>query len=187
MGGRSKKRASGPRQYRVYLAWGKSGGDLLDGMECLLRPRHAREDRFNLVDGEGATVTAVSRSVEFVLVDDSAFTERDIPAGSREVYLRIVRRRLFGRILVHAEPVGSPPRGCVLSGRTGRVVWGGADVVKDISPRPIPLRYWIKDEPYDFGSPSVRPTRSDRGRPTTSSASRHGQRQRARNRASETL
>jgi hypothetical protein len=96
------------------------------------------------VDNADVTLTAVSRSVEFVLTDEPGFTERDIPAGSREVYLKVVRRRLFGRTLVHAEPVGPPPRGCVVSGRTGRIVWGGADVVREISPRPIALRYWTK-------------------------------------------
>jgi hypothetical protein len=114
-------------------------------MECLLQARHVKEDHFKLADDGQVVVTAVSRRVEFVLVDDPDFTERDIPRGGQDVYLKTVRRRLFGRILVHVEPVGPPPKGCVLSGPTGRIVWGGADVVKNISPRPIPIRYWVKD------------------------------------------
>jgi hypothetical protein len=82
--------------------------------------------------------------MEFILVDDPEFDEDDIPRDSDEIFLKVVRRRLFGRDLIHAEPVGAPPKECVLSGRTGRVVWGGGDTVRDISPRPIPLRYWIK-------------------------------------------
>jgi hypothetical protein len=89
-------------------------------------------------------LTATSSSMEFILVDDPEFDEDDIPRDSDEIFLKVVRRRLFGRDLIHAEPVGAPPKGCVLSGRTGRVVWGGGDTVRDISPRPIPLRYWIK-------------------------------------------
>jgi hypothetical protein len=142
---KTKKHTSKPKQYRVYLAWGKSSDNLLDGMECLLQAVNVKEDRFDLVDNLEVCVTAVSRSVEFVLVDDPNFDEHDIPQGSREVYLKVVRRKLIGRILVHAEPVSPPPKGCVLSGRTGRIVWGGGDVVKDISPRPIPIRYWIRD------------------------------------------
>jgi len=146
---KTKAHKSKPKQYRVYLAWGKSGDNLLDGMECLLQPTQVKEDQFDLVDNEDVVVTAVSRSVEFVLVDDPNFTEHDIPKDSQEVYLKVVRRKLFGRIQVHAEPVGPPPKGCVLSGRTGRIVWGGGDVVKDISPRPIPIRYWIRDRSVD--------------------------------------
>lgn len=146
---RTKKKTSRPKQYRVYLAWGKSSGNLLDGIECLLQPTHVKEDQFDLVDNEDVVVTAISTSVEFVLVDDPNFTEHDIPTDSQEVYLKVVRRKLFGRIQVHAEPVGPPPRGCVLSGRTGRIVWGGGDVVKNISPLPIPIRYWIRDSSVD--------------------------------------
>jgi hypothetical protein len=145
MNTKAKNITAKPKQYRVYLAWGKSSDDLLDGMECLLQRTRIKEDGFDLVDNEEVLMTAVSRTVEFVLVDDPDFTEHDIPTESQEVYLRVVRRKLFGRILVHAEPVGPPPKGCVLSGRTGRIVWGGGDVVKDISPRPIPIRYWIRD------------------------------------------
>jgi hypothetical protein len=146
---KSKKQTPKPKQYRVYLAWGKSSDNLLDGMECLLQAGRIKEDRFELAEDEGVAVTAVSRSVDFILVDDPGFTERDIPVGSQEVYLKVVRRRLFGRDLVHAEPLGAPPEGCVLSGPTGRIVWGGADVVRNISPRPIPIRYWIKDTKPD--------------------------------------
>ena len=142
---KTKRPTARPKQYRVYLAWGKCSDNLLGGMEGLLQPRHLKEDQVDLVDDGQVVVTAISRSVEFILVDDPNFAKHDIPTGSRDVYLKVVRRKLFGRILVHAEPVGPPPKGCVLSGRTGRVVWGGGEVVRDISPRPIPIRYWTRD------------------------------------------
>ncbi|MGC9998740.1 MAG: hypothetical protein ABSE21_01445 [Bryobacteraceae bacterium] len=63
---KAKKITVKPKQYRVYLAWGKSSDDLLDGMECLLQPTHVKEDQFDLVNNEEVFVTAVSKSVEFV-------------------------------------------------------------------------------------------------------------------------
>jgi hypothetical protein len=113
-------------------------------MGYLIRPRHRDKLSVNLIDDEDMVLTVTSSSMEFMLVDDPEFGEDDIPRDSNEIFLKVVRRRLFGRDLIHAEPVGAPPKGCVLSGRTGRVVWGGVDTVREISPRPIPLRYWIK-------------------------------------------
>jgi hypothetical protein len=133
-----------PKQYRVYLAWEGTIDNPLEGMGYLIRPRHRDRLSVNLIDDEDMVLTATSSSMEFILVDDPEFDEDDIPRDSDEIFLKVVRRRLFGRDLIHAEPVGAPPNGCVLSGRTGRVVWGGGDTVRDISPRPIPLRYWIK-------------------------------------------
>lgn len=130
--------------YRVYLAWEATIDDPMKGMGCLIRPRHRKKLSVDLTDDEGLVMTVTSSSMEFMLVDDSGFGEADIPPDSDEIFLKLVRRRLFGREILHAEPVGTAPKGCVLSGRTGRVVWGGADTVRDISPRPIPLRYWIK-------------------------------------------
>jgi hypothetical protein len=127
-----------PRQFRVYLAHESSIDDPFRGMEYLLPQGPLREERFQF--GERI---AISRRAEFLLVDDPGATEVQAPAGSDEIYLKVVRRKLFGRVYVHAEPLGPPPRGCVLSGRTGRFVWGGVDTIH-ISPRPIPLRYWIK-------------------------------------------
>ena len=133
-----------PKQYRVYLAWEGTIHDPLEGMGYLIRPRHRDKLSVNLIDDEDMVLTVTSSSMEFMLVDDPEFGEDDIPRDSNEIFLKVVRRRLFGRDLIHAEPVGAPPKGCVLSGRTGRVVWGGVDTVREISPRPIPLRYWIK-------------------------------------------
>jgi len=132
------------KQYRVYLAWEGTIDNPLEGMGYLIRPRHRDKLSVNLIDDEDMVLTATSSSMEFILVDDPEFDEDDIPRDSDEIFLKVVRRRLFGRDLIHAEPVGAPPKECVLSGRTGRVVWGGGDTVRDISPRPIPLRYWIK-------------------------------------------
>jgi hypothetical protein len=132
------------KQYRVYLAWEGTIDNPLEGMGYLIRPRHRDRLSVNLIDDEDMVLTATGSSMEFILVDDPEFDEDDIPRDSDEIFLKVVRRRLFGRDLIHAEPVGAPPKECVLSGRTGRVVWGGGDTVRDISPRPIPLRYWIK-------------------------------------------
>ena len=132
------------KQYRVYLAWEGTIDNPLEGMGYLIRPRHRDKLSVNLIDDEDMVLTVTSSSMEFMLVDDPEFGEDDIPRDSNEIFLKVVRRRLFGRDLIHAEPVGAPPKGCVLSGRTGRGVWGGVDTVREISPRPIPLRYWIK-------------------------------------------
>jgi hypothetical protein len=132
------------KQYRVYLAWERTIDDPLKGMGYLIRPRHRAKQSVDLIDDEDLVLTVTSSSMQFILVDDPEFGQDDIPRDSDEIFLKVVRRRLFGRDLIHAEPVGAPPKGCVLSGRTGRVVWGGGDTVRDISPRPIPLRYWVK-------------------------------------------
>ena len=132
------------KRYRVYLAWEQTIKDPPKEMGYLIRPRHRAKRSVDLIDDEDMVLTATSSSMEFILVDDPEFGQDDIPRDSDEIFLKVVRRRLFGRDLIHAEPVGAPPKGCVLSGRTGRVVWGGGDTVRDISPRPIPLRYWVK-------------------------------------------
>ena len=132
------------KRYRVYLAWEKTIDDPLEGMGYLIRPRHRAKQSVDLIDDEEMVLTVTSSSMQFILVDDPEFGEDEIPRDSDEIFLKVVRRRLFGRDLIHAEPVGAPPKGCVLSGRTGRLVWGGGDTVRDISPRPLPLRYWIK-------------------------------------------
>ena len=133
-----------PKHYRVYLAWEGTIHDPLEGMGYLIRPRHREKLSVDLTDDEGLVMTVTSSSMEFMLIDDPGFGEADIPRDSDEIFLKLVRRKLFGREILHAEPVGAAPKGCALSGRTGRVVWGGLDTVRDLSPRPIPLRYWVK-------------------------------------------
>ncbi|QOY91154.1 hypothetical protein [Paludibaculum fermentans] len=127
-----------PKRYRVYLAWDQSIDNPLEGIGLLVSP--AEEIELPLA---GRIITAVSHSRAFVLVDDPAGLLQGSPQG--EPLLRVMRARLFGREIIYAAPLGNPPKGWKLSGRTGRYVWGGSDVVSDISPRPIPLRWWVPE------------------------------------------
>ncbi|MGJ5818378.1 hypothetical protein [Paludibaculum fermentans] len=127
-----------PKRYRVYLAWDQSVDNPLEGIGLLISP--AGEIELPLA---GTTFTAVSHSRAFVLVDDPAGLLHGNPQG--DLLLRVVRTRLFGREIIYAAPLGNPPKGWKLSGRTGRYVWGGGDLVRDISPRPIPLRWWVPE------------------------------------------
>jgi hypothetical protein len=131
-----------PQMYRVYLCWDRSLPEPTNGIAYLTTPSGSRA--FTL-RGEAVLVRGVHQSPEFLLIDDPEFTEENIPGNSKQLFLKVLRRRLFGREFVQAVPVGAPPKGYVLSGRTGRFVWGGGDFTRNISPRPIPLRYWIKD------------------------------------------
>jgi hypothetical protein len=144
-----KKGKVGKGRYRVYLAWHESIKRPLEGMGLLIHPGQLKSESFVLSDDGDTVITGVSSRAEFILVDDPGFGPRDLPEGTEEIFLKLVRRRLFGRTVVHAEPVGPPPKGYVLSGQTGRVVWGGADLVRDISPRPIPHKYWVKRRTAD--------------------------------------
>lgn len=137
------KKARKPRQYRVYLVWEQTVDDPHQGMEALLTAPQKDRQSVELMRSGRITITANRHSLDFLLVDDPQFAVESVPAASSEVYLKVVRRMLFGKERLEAVPLGEPPPGYMLSGRTGRFVAGGLDFVRDLSPQPVPLRYWV--------------------------------------------
>src|SRR5580700_8564271 len=97
-----------PQMYRVYLCWDRSLPEPTNGIAYLTTPSGSRA--FTL-RGEAVLVRGVHQSPEFLLIDDPEFTEENIPGNSKQLFLKVLRRRLFGREFVQAVPVGAPPKG----------------------------------------------------------------------------